>query len=128
MPRKPSPTLTEGELRLMQVLWDKRAATAAQVAEALPPPQPHYSSIVTILRVLEKKGFVRHREHGRAYVYEPLVDRDTAADTAVGHVLANFFRNNPTSLALRLVSKERLSRHEIDQLRLLIDEYEDDPA
>lgn len=128
MPRKPSPTLTEGELRLMQVLWDKRAATAAQVAEALPPPQPHYSSIVTILRVLEKKGFVRHREHGRAYVYEPLVDRDTAADTAVGHVLANFFRNNPTSLALRLVSKERLSRQEIDQLRSLIDGYEDDQA
>jgi predicted transcriptional regulator len=127
MPRKPSPTLTEAELRLMQVLWEKRAATAAQIAEALPPPQPHYSSIVTILRVLEKKRFVRHREQGRAYVYEPLVDRDTAADSAVGHVIASFFRNNPTSLALRLVSKEKLSRDDIDRLRELIDQHEDAP-
>jgi predicted transcriptional regulator len=127
MPRKPSPTLTEAELRLMQVLWEKRAATASQIAEALPPPQPHYSSIVTILRVLEKKCFVRHSEHGRAYVYEPLVDRDTAADSAVGHVIASFFRNNPTSLALRLVSKEKLSRGDIDRLRELIDQHEDAP-
>jgi predicted transcriptional regulator len=127
MPRKPSPTLTEAELRLMQVLWDKRAATVAQIAQALPPPQPHYSSIITILRVLERKRFVRHGEQGRAYVYEPLVDRDTAADSAVGHVIASFFRNNPTSLALRLVSKEKLSRGDIDRLRELIDHYEDEP-
>jgi predicted transcriptional regulator len=128
MPRKPSPTLTEAELRLMHVLWEKRAATVAQIAEALPPPQPHYSSIITILRVLEKKRFVRHREQGRAYLYEPLVDRDTAADSAVGHVVANFFRNSPSSLALRLVSKERLSRDDIGRLRELIDQYEDEPT
>src|SRR5579884_3638967 len=127
MPRKPSPTLTEAELRLMHVLWDKRAATVAEIAEALPPPQPHYSSIITILRVLEKKRIVRHRPQGRAYVYEPLVDRDAAADSAVGHVIANFFRNNPSSLALRLVSKERMSHEDVARLRALIDEYEDEP-
>jgi BlaI family transcriptional regulator, penicillinase repressor len=128
VPRKPSPTLTEAELRLMQVLWEKRAATVAQIAEALPAPQPHYSSIITILRVLEKKRFVHHRELGRAYVYEPLVDRETAADSAVGHVIASFFRNNPTSLALRLVAKEKLSANEVAQLRTLIDQYEDEPT
>jgi predicted transcriptional regulator len=127
MPRKPSPTLTQAELRLMQVLWEKRAATVAEIAEALPPPQPHYSSIITILRVLEKKRIVRHRAQGRAYVYEPLVDRDAAADSAVGHVIANFFRNNPTSLALRLVAKEKLSHDDLAQLRALIDQHEDEP-
>jgi len=127
MPRKPSPTLTQAELRLMHVLWEKRAATVADIAAALPPPQPHYSSIITILRVLEKKRIVRHRTQGRAYVYEPLVDRDAAADSAVGHVIANFFRNNPTSLALRLVSKEKLSHDDIAQLRALIDDYEEQP-
>lgn len=125
MPRRPSPTLTEGELRLMNVLWDKHAATVAEIAAALPAPQPHYSSIITILRVLEKKRFVQHREQGRAFVYEPIVDRDTAADSAVGHVVANFFRNSPTSLALRLVAKERLSQEEADRLRALIDEHEE---
>jgi predicted transcriptional regulator len=127
MPRKPSPTLTEAELRLMQVLWEKRTATVAEIADALPPPQPHYSSIITILRVLEKKRIVRHRTQGRAYLYEPLVDRDAAADSAVGHVIANFFRNNPTSLALRLVSKEKLSHDDIARLRALIDDYEEQP-
>lgn len=126
MPRRPSPTLTQAELRLMQVLWEKRAATVAEIAAALPPPPPHYSSIITILRVLEKKRIVRHRARGRAYVYEPLIDRDTAADSAVGHVIANFFRNNPTSLALRLVSKEKLSHDDIERLRAFIDGYEED--
>jgi predicted transcriptional regulator len=99
----------------------------AEIADALPPPQPHYSSIITILRVLEKKRIVRHRTQGRAYLYEPLVDRDAAADSAVGHVIANFFRNNPTSLALRLVSKEKLSHDDIARLRALIDDYEEQP-
>jgi predicted transcriptional regulator len=126
--RRASPSLTEAELRLMQVLWEKRAATVAEIAEALPPPQPHYSSIITILRILERKRFVRHFEQGRAYVYEPLIDRETAADSAIGQVVKNFFRNQPSSLALRLVAKEKLSADEVQRLRELIDHYEDEPT
>ncbi len=126
MPRKASPTLTQAELRLMDVLWQKRRATVAQIVEDLPPPPVHYSTVLTMMRILEKKGFVRHVEEGRAYVYEPLVDRERAADSAVGHLLQNFFRNSPASLALKLVQKEQLSRDEIARLRALIDAREDE--
>ncbi len=126
MARKPSPTLTPAELRLMDVLWEKRRATVAQIAEALPPPPLHYSTVLTMMRILEKKGFARHFEDGRAYVYEPVVDREQAAESAVGHVVKNFFRNSPGSLALKLVEKQKLSGDEIARLRALIDQHEEE--
>ena len=125
MARKTSPTLTQAELRLMDILWGKGRATVAQIVEALPPPPLHYSTVLTMMRILEQKGFARHSEDGRAYVYEPLVDRERAADSAVGQLVKTFFRNSPGSLALNLVQKERLSREEIARLRALIDAQED---
>lgn len=126
MARKTSPTLTQAELRLMDVLWGIGKATVAQIVEALPPPPLHYSTVLTMMRILEKKGFARHYEEGRAYVYEAVVDRDRAADSAVGHLVQTFFSNSPGSLALKLVQKERLSREEISRLRALIDAREDE--
>jgi predicted transcriptional regulator len=126
MPRKPSPTLTDAELRLMEVLWNKERATVADIVAALPPPPIHYSTVLTTMRILERKGFVRHFEDGRTYVYEASVDRDAAADSALGHLVNKFFRNSPTSLALRLVSKEKPSREELARLKALIDRYEDE--
>lgn len=126
MPRKPSPTLTDAELRLMEVLWTKGRATVADIVGALPPPPVHYSTVLTTMRILERKGFVEHHEDGRTYVYAATVDRDAAADSALGHLVNKFFRNSPTSLALRLVSKEKPSREELARLKALIDLYEDE--
>lgn len=121
MARKPSSVLTQAELRLMEVLWSKGTATVAQITEALNSPPLHYSTVLTTMRVLEKKGFVRHREDGRAYVYKPLVGPDAAASSALGQLLKHFFRGSPGALALKLVKQERLSREELSQLRELID-------
>lgn len=126
MPRKTSPTLTDAELRLMEVLWTKGRATVADIVGALPPPPVHYSTVLTTMRILERKGFVSHHEDGRTYVYEANVDREAAADSALGHLVKKFFRNSPTSLALRLVSKEKPSREELARLKALIDEYEEE--
>ncbi|MBV8151227.1 MAG: BlaI/MecI/CopY family transcriptional regulator, partial [Candidatus Eremiobacteraeota bacterium] len=79
MARQPSPTLTEAEQRLMEVLWKKRRATVADVTATLRAPKLAYSTVLTTMRILEEKGYVRHTEAGRAYVYEPVVERDAAS-------------------------------------------------
>lgn len=125
MPRRPSPTLTEAELRVMEVLWRLERATVAEVTEALPPPPLAYNSVLTTLRILEQKGHVTHEEVGRAYLYRPLIARDTAAGSAVKNVVEKFFGNNAGELALRLIESERPSNDELARLRSLIERYEE---
>ncbi|HEV2261871.1 MAG TPA: BlaI/MecI/CopY family transcriptional regulator [Candidatus Rubrimentiphilum sp.] len=125
MARKKSPTLTDAELRLMEVLWQKRRATVAEVTEALPPPPIAYNTVLTTMRILEQKGYVNHEEEGRAYVYAPLVAREEAAQSAVGLLLDRFFGNKSAELALRLIEKERPSEEELQRLKNLIDQYEE---
>ncbi len=125
MARKPSVTLTEAELRLMDVLWRRGKATVAEITAALPPPPIAYNSVLTTMRILEQKGYVAHEEVGRAFVYTPLVERDAAAQSAVGHVLSRFFDNSAGTLALRLIERERPSSEELGRLKALIEQYEE---
>ncbi|HEY1681013.1 MAG TPA: BlaI/MecI/CopY family transcriptional regulator [Candidatus Tumulicola sp.] len=125
MARSRSKTLTEAELRLMEVLWVLGTATVAEVVSSLPPPPIAYNSVLTTMRILEQKGFVAHEEAGRAFVYHPLVARDAAAQTAVGHLVSRFFENSSGSLALRLIESERPSDDELSRLRTLIERYEE---
>jgi predicted transcriptional regulator len=126
MPRKKSPTLTEAELRLMEILWKKERATVAEVAQAIPPPALAYNSVLTTMRILEQKGYVRHEEGGRAYVYIPLVKREDAAKSAVGHLVSRFFGNKTGALALRLIEDQRPSDEELKRLRDLVERYEEE--
>jgi predicted transcriptional regulator len=109
MPRKKSPTLADSELRLMEILWNRGPSTVAEVLAAL-PLETHlaFNSVQTTLRILEHKGYVRHSEAGRAFVYHPLVDRAQASRSAVDALLVRFFRNSAGELALSLVENERL--------------------
>ena len=126
MARKKSQTLTEAELRLMDVLWEKQRATIAEVTGALPPPPIAYNTVLTTMRILEQKGYVRHEEDGRAFAYIPIVAREEASSSAVSQLLNRFFSDSPGALALKLVENKRLDRTEIDRLKELIDRYEDD--
>jgi predicted transcriptional regulator len=127
MPRRRSGTLTEAELRIMEILWRLRSGTVAEVTAALPPPPVAYNSVLTILRILERKGYVAHHESGRAFVYRPSIARDEAAQSAVGHLVQRFFRNNPGELALRLIERDRPSDDELARLKALIERYEEEP-
>lgn len=127
MARRRSSTLTEAELRLMEVLWQKGEATVADVTAALPPPPIAYNSVLTTMRILERKGYVAHEEAGRAFVYRPLVEREEAAGHAVGQILSKFFDNSAGTLALRLIETERPSDVELQRLRALIEQYEEQP-
>jgi predicted transcriptional regulator len=125
MPRKKSPQLTEAELRLMNVLWEKGQATVGEVAEALTGDPPlAYSSVLTILRILESKGYLRHTKEGRAFLYEPAINREEASTGAIRQLLARFFNNSPELLVANLLSDEALSRKEIDRLKKLIAQHE----
>ena len=120
MPRKKSATLTEAELRLMDVIWEKGAATVAEVAEALPKDLGlAYNSVLTTLRILEEKGYLRHTkpEEARAFVYSAVVGRN-----AVRYLVSRFFRNSPELLVLNLLEDEELSARELQRIRNLIAE------
>ena len=125
MARKKSPYLTDAELRLMDVLWEKREATVSDAADALPNhPALAYSTVLTTLRILENKGFVRHTKDGRAFVYHPIVDRAQARESAVTHLVRRFFQNSPELLMLNLLDKKKVDAAEMRRLRRKIEETE----
>ena len=125
MARKKSPNLTDAELRLMDVLWEKGEATVSDVADALPKnPALAYSTVLTTLRILENKGFVRHTKDGRAFVYHPLVGREQARESAVRHLVRRFFENSPELLMLNLLDGKKVDASELRRLRQRIEEAE----
>lgn len=118
-------SLTKAELRIMRALWKTRRATVAQVAAAVGKPPLAYTTVLTMLRILEQKGFVTHDVEGRAHVYEPCVAEQDAARTAVGELVRSFFSNKKTALALALISEERPSDEELTRIKALIAQYEE---
>ena len=123
MPRKRSPTLTDAELRLMEILWDRGSATVSDVVDAIPEQQAlAYSTVLTTLRILEQKGYIEHEKEGRAFVYRPIVDRDQASHSAVRFVLSRFFDNSPELLLLNVLENEEMDREELNRLKKLVEE------
>jgi len=123
--KKPKP-LTKAELRIMQVLWEKRQATVADVVAAISKPALAYTTVLTMLRILDQKGAVSHDMDGRAHVYRPSIERDDAARSALGDVLGSFFSDSKTALAVRLMTEERPSHDELASIKALIARYEED--
>ena len=122
MARKKSPTLTEAELRLMEVLWERGRSTVTDVADAVSGDAPlAYSTVLTTLRILERKGYLRHAKEGRAFVYEPLVGRGEASRSAVRYVLSRFFGNSPELLVLNMLEDEQIDQQELKRLKGLIE-------
>ena len=125
MPRKKSLNLTEAELRLMDIVWDKGAVTVGEVAAALPSvPGLAYNTVLTTLRILEQKGYVRHTKprEGRAFVYRAVVGRKEASRNALRHLVRGFFANSPELLVLNLLDDGDLSQRELRKIRNLLAE------
>lgn len=121
MPPRKSPTLTEAELRIMEVLWNKGAGTVQQVLESLPAmPALAYNSVLTTVRVLEKKGYVEHIKDGRAHVYQALLGRKQASQSEIRHLLGRFFGNSHEELVLNVLEDGGMGSDEIQRLRELL--------
>ncbi len=112
---------TDREADIMAVLWDRGSATVAEARESL-ADQLAYTTVLTVLRVLEEKGYVSHEEEGKAYRYYPLVGREAAGASAVRRLTRKLFQGSPELLLTHLVSDRRLSDDELRKLRRLLDE------
>ena len=123
MPPRKSDTLTEAELRLMDVLWQKERATVQQVLDALPKSLSlAYNSVLTTIRILEKKGYVRHVKEGRAFVYMPVVERREATRSEIRPLVARFFEDSHDLLVLNLLEERNLDAEELQRLRQLLEQ------
>jgi predicted transcriptional regulator len=121
MARRRSPTLTDVEVRIMTVLWDKERASVGDVVAALKPKYPAaYSTVQTMLRILETKGYVKHEKSGRAFIYRPLIDQRQARRRALSHLVSRLFDNSPSLLVLNVLEDDRIDPAELNRLKKLI--------
>jgi BlaI family transcriptional regulator, penicillinase repressor len=116
MRRKKANTLTNAEHRIMEVIWARGSATVAEVVEAL-DGRDAYTTILTLMRILKAKGYLASRKQGRAFVFIPRVDRETAARKAVRQLLAKFFDDSASELVLTFLREEELTPKELDEIK-----------
>jgi BlaI family penicillinase repressor len=122
MPRKQSPALTDAEAKVMAVLWRLHRASVSDVVGAMNESRVvTYSTVQTILRILETKGYVTHAKVARAFVYEPLVDERQARRRALRHLVSRLFEGSPSLLVLNILEDEEIEPAEREQLRKLIE-------
>ena len=122
MARNRSATLTEAELRIMNVLWEKGSATVHEVLQSLPSKQSlAYNSVLTTIRILETKGYVKHVKDKRAHVYMPRVDRKDATRFEVKHLVSRFFGNSHEQLVLNILEESSIDAEELARVRQLLE-------
>jgi predicted transcriptional regulator len=119
---KTEPDLSRRERQIMDVLFARGRATGQEIQEGL-PDNPNYSSVRTILRVLERKGYIRHAEEGLRYVYEPTVPREAASRSALQRIIRTFFDGSAKEAAAALLdpSAFHLSEEELNELGRIVD-------
>jgi len=112
--------LTQRELDIMSVLWEKGEATATEVRDRVDPDLA-YTSISSMIRMLELKGFVAHRRgEGKTHVYFPVIDAEEAGKSALGRVLDKIYGGSPTKLLAQLMDQKRLSDKELTRMREML--------
>jgi len=127
MPPKRSITLTEAELRLMKILWERGESAVGELVAAMPDGATlAYNSVLTTIRILEQKGYVRHRQAGRAFVYSPCVAEQEAERSEVRNMMRRFFGNSRERLLLSLLGDDEVTPEELKRLRDAIDRAADD--
>lgn len=123
MARKKTATLTDGELRLITIIWDLGEATVGDVVDKLPADLDlAYNTVLTTMRILEQKGYLQRVKSGRAHIYRPIVTRGQARRKAVRHMLSNLFDGSPEALLVSILEDEKLSAADVERLKKMIDE------
>lgn len=121
MARKVSKTLTEGELRIMDVVWKLQNVSVRDVTAVIQEKDSvAYNTVQTMLRILEEKGYVKHVKSGRSFIYRPVVERQKARSAALKQLLSSFFDDSPQSLVVNLLEDEKLDASDIQKLKELI--------
>jgi predicted transcriptional regulator len=114
--------LTDAEAEVMAAVWRLGRASVGEVVSAMHEARPvSYSTVQTILRILETKGYVMHHKVARAFVYEPVIDERQARRRALRHLVSRLFEGSPSLLVLNVLEDEELEPTEREQLRKLIE-------
>jgi len=125
MPPKPSNTLTEAELRIMRILWARGESLVSDLVSAMPESaRLAYTSVLTTVRILEQKGYVKHRQEGRAFLYSPTIAEHDAGRSEVRHMLDRFFGSSRERLMLSLLGDGEITPSELQRLKNAIAEAE----
>lgn len=123
MARPPSPTLTDSERRILDVLWKKKEASVREVADELSKKKAvAYTTVLTMFKVLEKKGLVTHRSEGRAFIYSAAISRSEARRQALENLLRSFFNDSPNALAQHLIEEHDMDADELSALQKRVDD------
>src|SRR5580700_8709837 len=122
VPPRQSETLTQAELRIMDVLWLKGSGTVQSILDSLSQkPALAYNSVLTTIRVLERKGYVKHSKDGRAHVYSPQVAREEASRSEIRHLVGRFFKNSHEQLVLNILEDRGMKAAELNRLREMLE-------
>ncbi len=112
----------------MRVLWDQPRSTVGDVVQRISGPRPPaYNSVLTILRILERKGYVSHEKEGRAFVYSPVVDKRQARTSALSQLLSRFFDGSREALVLDLFGHAEVDASEVQKVKAIIDNHARQP-
>ncbi len=112
--------LTRAELEIMQIIWAKKKVLIHDILEDIAPPKPAYNTVSTIVRILEKKGFVSHKAYGKTYEYFPIVEKEDYTRTYMKNVLNNFFDGSFSSLVSFFAEDKSISANDIDEIMKMI--------
>lgn len=113
--------LTKAEEEIMQMIWDHEETSVSRLIEKMEEPKPPHSSVSSIIRILEKKGFVNHRQEGRSYVYFPVVEKKDYSRFSIRKIVSNYFEGSMNELVSFLVKEEDLSLKELEAIRKKIE-------
>jgi predicted transcriptional regulator len=109
----------------MEVLWEKGPATVQQLLNGLPERAPlAYNSVLTTIRILEKKGYVKHEKDGRAFIYSPLIERREATRSEIRRLVSRFFGDSQELLVLNILEEKGMNAAELNRLRKMLQESE----
>lgn len=115
--------ITHSEENIMRILWDLGEGVVHDIIEKLPEPKPPYTTVSSIVRLLERKGFIDHKAYGKTYVYFPAVTREQYARRSFSDLMKHYFQGSPKNIVSFMIEENTLKPDEIDDLKQLIDSY-----
>lgn len=122
MARPTQPGLTENELEIMQVLWQMAPLKVGEILERITRrPKPAYTSLMTLVQIMDRKGYVRHEQEGKAFVYYPVLEKRNFLAQELRRLSRRLFNGNVMSLVTSLVADEHLSQSEIEELKQILE-------
>ncbi|MBQ6690712.1 MAG: BlaI/MecI/CopY family transcriptional regulator [Rikenellaceae bacterium] len=116
------PELTRAELEIMQVIWDKEKVLVHDILSEMTEPKPAYNTVSTVVRILEKKGYVGHKAYGKTHEYYPLIEREEYTNGYMNGVLNNFFGGSVSRMISFFTRNEKISIAEADEILKMLKE------